>query len=67
MAWLDTCTPESLTEASIYFQAIEKRQGLKVSCPEEISGHMKFLAKEQILSSIEECKGSSFLTMLENG
>ena len=60
MAWLDTGTPESLTEASIYFQAIEKRQGLKVSCPEEIAAHMRFLAKEQIISSIEEYEGSYF-------
>lgn len=60
MAWLDTGTPESLTEASIYFQAIEKRQGLKVSCPEEIAAHMSFLAKDQLLRNIEDCKGSYF-------
>ena len=60
MAWLDTGTPESLTEASSYFQAIEKRQGLKVSCPEEIAIHMRFLSKDQIFDKIEGLKGSYF-------
>ena len=60
MAWLDTGTPESLTEASSYFQAIEKRQGLKVSCPEEIAVHMGFKAKPELLRSIEGRKGSYF-------
>jgi len=60
MAWLDTGTPESLTEASSYFQAIEKRQGLKVSCPEEIAIHMGFLKAEDVISNIEGCKGSYF-------
>ncbi len=60
MAWLDTGTPESLTEASSYFQAIEKRQGLKVSCPEEIAVHMGFKVKTELLESIKGRKGSYF-------
>lgn len=60
MAWLDTGTPESLTEASSYFQAMEKRQGLKVSCPEEIAVHMGYMEKEELLRSVEGLKGSYF-------
>ena len=60
MAWLDTGTPESLTEASSYFQAIEKRQGLKVSCLEEIAVHMGFLSREQLLNSVAGLRGSYY-------
>jgi len=60
MAWLDTGTPESLTEASSYFRAIETRQGLKVSCPEEIAVHMRYTTKEAMLAFIASRKGSYF-------
>ena len=60
MAWLDTGTPESLTEASSYFRAIETRQGLKVSCPEEIAVHMGYATKEDMLNSVQGRKGSYY-------
>jgi glucose-1-phosphate thymidylyltransferase len=53
-AWLDTGTPESLLDASNFIHTIEKRQGSKISCPEEIALEKGWVTKNELLESIEK-------------
>ena len=48
MAWLDTGTHESLLEAAQYIETIERRQGLKIACPEEIAFRLGYIDAAQV-------------------
>ena len=50
-AWLDTGTPNSMLDASEFMRTLEKRQGFRVSCPEEVAYRMGFISREMIWSS----------------
>lgn len=63
-AWLDTGTPESLLEAANFIETIENRQGLKISCPEEIAYRSGFIDRAQLEALAAPMKNSNYGTYL---
>lgn len=59
-AWLDTGTPDSLLDASEYVATLERRQGFKISCPEEIAFRLGFIDAQQLMHLAESYRKSSY-------
>ena len=65
-AWLDTGTHDSLMEAGQFIETIEKSQGLKVACLEEIAYRMKYINQEQLKKLAEPLKKNGYGQYLLN-
>jgi glucose-1-phosphate thymidylyltransferase len=60
VAWLDAGTHESLLQAASFIQTIQERQGLMISCPEEIAYQMGYISKEQLCELGKQLSGNSY-------
>ena len=63
-AWLDTGTPESLLEAAEFVGTLERRQGTKIACPEEIAFRMGFIDEQQLRTAVEKLGKSDYARYL---
>ena len=60
MAWLDTGTHDSLLEAALFIETLEKRQGLKVACPEEIAYRKGYINRQELLALADPMKKNAY-------
>ena len=68
--WLDSGTSSSLHDASAYVQTIEKRQGVKLGCPEEAALHRGFISQtdfENLVQALPECEYRDYLSSVATG
>ena len=65
-AWLDAGSPESLLQAANFIQAVEERQGMMISCPEEIAYRLDFIDKDQLLKLAAKHKNTKYGSYLED-
>jgi glucose-1-phosphate thymidylyltransferase len=63
-AWLDAGTHESLMQAASFVQAVEERQGMMISCPEEIAYRQGFITREQLIKLAENLGDNSYTQYL---
>jgi glucose-1-phosphate thymidylyltransferase len=66
MAWLDTGTHDSLFDAAMFIQTVERRQGLKIACPEEIAYRLGYITGEQLEKLAEPIRKSGYGQYLLN-
>jgi glucose-1-phosphate thymidylyltransferase len=60
VAWLDAGTHESLLQAANFVQTVEQRQGLMISCPEEIAYHLGYIDRRQLIRLADQMKSNSY-------
>ena len=69
VAWLDTGTPSSLLSAAEFVATLEKRQGLKFGCPEEVALRMRFITADQfedLIHTLPDCAYRQYLRRIKN-
>jgi glucose-1-phosphate thymidylyltransferase len=59
-AWLDTGTPDTLVEAAEFVRALEKRQGFRIACPEEIAFQLGWISRAELIALGQDLAKSDY-------